>query len=56
MSKRAILFITSTAIVGMLVVAHSVWFWNSSNLTRFFCYLLEERDVGGYRIRREKAG
>ena len=50
MSKRATLFIASTAVIGMLVVAHSVWFWNSSNLARFFCYLLIATLASGLKI------
>jgi len=50
MSKRATAFITTTAVIGMVVVAHSVWYWNSANLTRFFCYLLIATLASGLKI------
>ncbi|MGA9356238.1 MAG: HD domain-containing phosphohydrolase [Terriglobales bacterium] len=50
MSKRATAFITTTALIGMLVVAHSVWYWNSTNLARFFCYLLIATLASGLKI------
>lgn len=40
MSKRALFFITTTAAIGMLVLAHSFSHWYSADLTRFVCYLL----------------
>jgi diguanylate cyclase (GGDEF)-like protein/putative nucleotidyltransferase with HDIG domain len=50
MSKRATFFITSTAMVGMMVVAYSVWHWHSDNLTRFFCFLLIATLASGLKI------
>ncbi|HVM92947.1 MAG TPA: diguanylate cyclase [Terriglobales bacterium] len=40
MSRRATTFIATTAIIGMMVVAHSLWHWQSSDLLRFFCFLV----------------
>ncbi len=50
MSKRATFFITSTAAIGMLVLAHSLWYWHSSDLTRFICYLLIATLASGLKI------
>jgi diguanylate cyclase (GGDEF)-like protein/putative nucleotidyltransferase with HDIG domain len=50
MSKRATFFITSTAAVGTLVLAHSLWYWHSSDLTRFICYLLIATLASGLKI------
>ena len=50
MSKRATFFITTTATVGMLVLAHSIWYWQSSDLTRFVCYLLIATLASGLKI------
>ncbi len=50
MSKRATFFITTTATIGMLVLAHSVWYWQSSDLARFFCYLLIATLASGLKI------
>jgi diguanylate cyclase (GGDEF)-like protein/putative nucleotidyltransferase with HDIG domain len=50
MSKRATFFITSTAAVGALVLAHSLWYWHSSDLTRFVCYLLVATLASGLKI------
>jgi len=50
MSKRATAFISTTAVIGMLVVAHSVWHWSSANLTRFVCYLLIATLASGLKI------
>ncbi|MGH9642649.1 MAG: HD-GYP domain-containing protein, partial [Terriglobales bacterium] len=50
MSKRATVFIATTAVLGMLVVAHSVWHWQSDNLSRFFCYLLIATLASGLKI------
>ena len=50
MSKRATFFIITTATVGMLVLAHSIWYWQSSDLTRFVCYLLIATLASGLKI------
>jgi diguanylate cyclase (GGDEF)-like protein/putative nucleotidyltransferase with HDIG domain len=50
MSKRATFFITTTATVGMLVLAHSLWYWQSSDLARFVCYLLIATLASGLKI------
>src|SRR6202142_2961240 len=50
MSKRATFFITTTATVGMLVLAHSLWYWHSSDLARFVCYLLIATMASGLKI------
>ncbi|MGB9197549.1 MAG: diguanylate cyclase [Terriglobales bacterium] len=50
MSKKAITFISTTAVIGMLVAAYSIWDWHSDNLTRFFCYLLIATLASGLKI------
>ena len=40
MSIRAKLFIGATTAIGLWVVAHALWHWQSFELTRFFCYLV----------------
>jgi diguanylate cyclase (GGDEF)-like protein/putative nucleotidyltransferase with HDIG domain len=50
MSKRAISFIATTAIVGMVVVAYSFWHWQSADPTRFLCYLLIATLASGLKI------
>ncbi|MGA3195800.1 MAG: HD domain-containing phosphohydrolase, partial [Terriglobales bacterium] len=50
MSKRATFFILTTATIGMLVLAHSLWYWQSSDLARFICYLLIATLASGLKI------
>ncbi len=50
MSQRARLFITSTASVGVLVFAYFVVHWQSTDLTRFFCYLVIATLASGLKI------
>ena len=50
MSQRARLFITSTASVGVLVFAYFVVRWQSTDLTRFFCYLVIATLASGLKI------
>ena len=40
MSIRVRLFIGTTAALGMLALGYSLWHWQSTDLTRFACYLL----------------
>ncbi|MFZ0797496.1 MAG: HD domain-containing phosphohydrolase [Terriglobales bacterium] len=40
MSIRARLFIGTTAALGVWALVHSLWRWQSVDLTRFVCYLL----------------
>ena len=40
MSRRAILFIATTAALGTWVLVHSLWQWQSTGWSRFFCYLV----------------
>src|SRR5271157_3338302 len=51
MSKRATLFIATTALMGMMILAHSLWHWQSHDLTRFFCYLVIATLASGLKIR-----
>jgi diguanylate cyclase (GGDEF)-like protein/putative nucleotidyltransferase with HDIG domain len=51
MSKRATLFIATTAAMGMLILAHSLWHWQSDDLARFVCYLLIATLASGLKIR-----
>ena len=50
MSKRATTFIATTALLGMSVVAYSIWHWQSSDLVRFFCFLLIATLASGLKI------
>jgi diguanylate cyclase (GGDEF)-like protein/putative nucleotidyltransferase with HDIG domain len=50
MSTRAKLFIITTAAVGIGVVAHAVWFWQTTDLPRFICYLLIAAFASGLKI------
>ncbi len=40
MSIRARLFIGATAALGMGILLHALWHWQSADLARFTCYLL----------------
>ena len=40
MSRRATLFIGTTAALGMSTLAYALWHWQSASLTQFTCYLL----------------
>jgi diguanylate cyclase (GGDEF)-like protein/putative nucleotidyltransferase with HDIG domain len=51
MSRRATLFIATTAILGMSIVAHALWHWHSDDLTRFICYLVIATLASGLKIR-----
>ena len=50
MSKRATLFIAATGSVGLLVLAHAFSHWYSTDLTRFFCYLVIAVLASGLKI------
>ncbi len=50
MSIRAKLFIATTAALGVWVLAHSMWYWNSVDLPRFVCYLLVAGLASGLKI------
>jgi diguanylate cyclase (GGDEF)-like protein/putative nucleotidyltransferase with HDIG domain len=50
MSIRARLFIGATAALGMWVLAHALWHWQSVDLTRFVCYLLVAVLASGLKI------
>ena len=40
MSIRAKLFIGGMTAIGLWILAHALWHWQSFELTRFFCYLV----------------
>ena len=50
MPRKATALIAITAIVGMLVTAHSISHWHSDNLIRFLCYLLIATLASGLKI------
>src|ERR1035438_6737680 len=50
MSNRATTFITTTAAIGIFVLAHSLWYWHSDDLTRFICYLIIATLASGLKI------
>ncbi|MGA2004370.1 MAG: diguanylate cyclase [Terriglobales bacterium] len=50
MSKRATYFIATTASIGMLFLAHALWYWQSADLLRFLCYLLIAVLASGLKI------
>jgi diguanylate cyclase (GGDEF)-like protein/putative nucleotidyltransferase with HDIG domain len=50
MSFRAKLFIGVTAALGALAMLHSLWHWQSVDLTRFACYLLVAVIASGLKI------
>src|SRR5208283_6182956 len=50
MSTPAKLFIGATAAVGMWVLAHSIWYWHSTDVPRFLCYLLIAVLASGLKI------
>jgi diguanylate cyclase (GGDEF)-like protein/putative nucleotidyltransferase with HDIG domain len=50
MSFRAKLFIGVTAALGMWAMAHTLWHWQSVDLTRFACYLLVAVIASGLKI------
>jgi len=50
MSKRATFFIVATATVGVSILTHSLWYWQSADLPRFFCYLLIAVLASGLKI------
>jgi diguanylate cyclase (GGDEF)-like protein/putative nucleotidyltransferase with HDIG domain len=50
MSNRAKLFIGVTAALGAWAIAHSLWHWQSVDLTRFACYLLVAVIASGLKI------
>ena len=51
MSRRATLFIGSTAALGALVLAYALSHWQSADLTRFLCYLAIAVLASGLKIR-----
>ena len=50
MPKRAILFIGTTAALGVATLTYSLLHWHSANLSRFICYLLIAVLASGLKI------